>query len=601
MRKFIGTLLLGTLMGGQVLGCTLGDEGPDDTPLPEPEPTGEREPWGAPVSGGTLLVTRDGAFAVAADPDRDRVVTVDLATHEVVADLALQALDEPGRVVEDGSGRIHIALRRAGAIVTLAGPKGPVLLRRDVCAEPRGLAWQASGNQIHVACAGGELVTLLAGGGAATRTVRLDRDLRDVVVVGDKLMVTRFKTAEVLTIDAVGGVIARELPPSVQRSAFSPDTGEITQVSARPAVAWRAAALPDGSGIVVAHQRARLAPLSTSPGGYGGDMCGTPIEPTVTAFGPGRTPVAGRTLLFSALPVDLAVSPNGQSLAFAMAGDRSVRVVRASMLAGGDTDPCNLPPEDELTASEGRGIPTSVAFTPDGNLIVFYADELIISQYALPFSGDSWSVLLPGEYGYDPGREVFHQLTGAGIACASCHPEGREDGLVWEFKDLGLRRTQQVGGNILARAPYHWDGDMTDLGRLMTEVFVGRMGGQPLQTWQVTALGKWLDRLPSPAPATGADPLAVARGRSLFNSIEVGCATCHAGPIFTNNQRFDVGTGGPFKVPSLVGVGARAPFLHDGCATTLRDRFTCGGDRHGGTSNLSNGDLDDLLAFLESI
>ena len=49
--------------------------------------------------------------------------------------------------------------------------------------------------------------------------------------------------------------------------------------------------------------------------------------------------------------------------------------------------------------------------------------------------------------------------------------------------------------------------------------------------------------------------------------------SCHVGPLMTTKQIVDVGTGGAFKVPSLLGVGARAPFMHDGCATTLMDRF----------------------------
>jgi hypothetical protein len=50
-------------------------------------------------------------------------------------------------------------------------------------------------------------------------------------------------------------------------------------------------------------------------------------------------------------------------------------------------------------------------------------------------------------------------------------------------------------------------------------------------------------------------------------------------------------------------VGARAPFLHDGCAPTLLDRFgTCGGgDLHGRTSQLTAAELADMAAYLESI
>ena len=64
-----------------------------------------------PISGGTLLASRDGSRAVAADPERDSVYVVDLKTH-AVAVVALTPGDEPGRVVEDGAGRVHVALRK---------------------------------------------------------------------------------------------------------------------------------------------------------------------------------------------------------------------------------------------------------------------------------------------------------------------------------------------------------------------------------------------------------------------------------------------------------------------------------------------------------
>jgi cytochrome c peroxidase len=65
----------------------------------------------------------------------------------------------------------------------------------------------------------------------------------------------------------------------------------------------------------------------------------------------------------------------------------------------------------------------------------------------------------------------------------------------------------------------------------------------------------------------------------------------------------DVGTGGKFQVPSLVGVSQRAPFMHDGCAATLRDRFgPCGGgDKHGFTSQLTSAQITDLVAYLETL
>src|SRR4051812_46886314 len=72
-----------------------------------------------PISGGTLIVLHDGLTAVAADPEHDRVVVVDLAATSVSSTIALGAGDEPGRLVEDGAGRVHVALRGGGALLTI--------------------------------------------------------------------------------------------------------------------------------------------------------------------------------------------------------------------------------------------------------------------------------------------------------------------------------------------------------------------------------------------------------------------------------------------------------------------------------------------------
>jgi cytochrome c peroxidase len=102
------------------------------------------------------------------------------------------------------------------------------------------------------------------------------------------------------------------------------------------------------------------------------------------------------------------------------------------------------------------------------------------------------------------------------------------------------------------------------------------------------------------------DAAAVERGWTLFNDPVVACATCHSGPRFSNNQTMLVGTGKAFQVPSLLGIGARAPYMHDGCAPTLKERFSStkpcgGGDMHGKTSQLSAPQIDDLVAYLESL
>ncbi|MSP60454.1 MAG: c-type cytochrome [Myxococcales bacterium] len=130
------------------------------------------------------------------------------------------------------------------------------------------------------------------------------------------------------------------------------------------------------------------------------------------------------------------------------------------------------------------------------------------------------------------------------------------------------------------------------------------MGGPIPTKFQTVALSSWLDCIPLLAKAPPADPAAAARGDKAFHDLAgAACAACHSGPQFTSRAVVDVGTGGKFKVPSLLGVGARAPFLHDGRASTLNHRFGPGGggDQHGKTSDLTLETIADLIVYLETL
>lgn len=600
MMKTAALLLL------TVIGCTPGEDDPAETPPP---------PWGVPISGGNLHITRDGA-AVIADPDRDRILMVDLATQGILGEVAVPN-EEPGRLIEDGAGRIHVALRRGGAILTFTnGRSAEMLARRSICAEPRGLTWDAATDLVHVACAGGELVSLPAAGGAPVRTMRLDRDLRDVVMSGSRLVVTKFRSAEMMTVDGQGSVLARTVPPTVQRFGFDSSSSEPFDdglADAVPTVAWRTIALPNNR-VLVSHQRQVKGQLKTETGGYGGGCGGEgPVESALTVIDSGLPPAAVAPFARGALPVDLAVSPNGQMIAIATAGDNMVRTAPIGTLGSRDQDKCGgggggfpeFPNGPRAPGGEGDelGTPTSVSFTPNNDLVIFYpeAPALVVRKVATG-GGSSSTIVLPGGFGYDAGRELFHNQTAISLSCASCHPEARDDGAVWKFEGFGTRRTQSLGGNILARGPYHWVGDMDDLGVLMDDVFANRMAGGEATRSQKLALGPWLDRIPAPAPVAATSVAAVERGREVFTAAQ--CQTCHGGALFTNNKIVDVGTGGKFKVPSLLGIAARAPYMHTGCAATLRDRFggACGGgDAHGVTSTLTPAQIDDLVAYLESL
>ena len=94
--------------------------------------------------------------------------------------------------------------------------------------------------------------------------------------------------------------------------------------------------------------------------------------------------------------------------------------------------------------------------------------------------------------------------------------------------------------------------------------------------------------LPAP-PSLRRDAAAIERGRDLFGRRGRAARPATTASCSRTTPSSTSARAATFKVPSLLGVGARAPFMHDGCAATLEDRFgACGGgDRHGNTSQLS--------------
>ena len=211
------------------------------------------------------------------------------------------------------------------------------------------------------------------------------------------------------------------------------------------------------------------------------------------------------------------------------------------------------------------------------------------------------SIALSQTSRYDTGHDIFHMHAGSLLACASCHPEGGDDGHVWVL-DGEKRRTPSLRGTIAGTAPYHWPGDEKDFDAIVQDVYVGRMSGGSLTATQSGALSAWVNAIPAPPAPTWVDPSAAAAGRALFQNTTVGCATCHSGSKLTNNATVDVGTGGAFQVPPLVGVGWRTPLLHDGCAATIGDRFgTCSTAAHGNIASLSAQDITNLTAYLETL
>ncbi len=545
-----------------------------------------------PIMGGTLTITKDGATAVAADPDRDQIFVVDLATKKVDS-IQLQAGEVPGRIVEDARGHAYVVLRKTGQLARIDLATHQLSGRLDVCAAPRGIAYEARTDRLHVACQSGQLLSLDASDETLARQIHVADDLRDVVVSGTNLVLTRFRSAEVLVVDQSGQISQRMSPPADML------------FDRVPSVAWRAIPGPDGEVRVMHQLAATNSGVSVGPSGYGDSGCGdsivTPVMSAVSVSESGNVAVQNQlTLAGAAGPTDIAISSTGR-IAIVLAGNAwsegaAPSLVYASPEASGPVF-LNCDPASQVTPGEVKGEPVAVAFDGQGRSVVQTREPATLQLE------DGSEITLSEESRASTGLALFHMNTGAGIACASCHPEATEDSQTWLFAEIGPRRTQMVAGGISQRAPFHWEGDMPDFKTLVNKVMVERMN-LPIRPnrKQMEAFVGWVDSVERPAPRIE-DEAAVERGKALFFDANVGCNDCHSGPLFTNNRIVDVGTGGHFVVPTLVGVATRAPYIHDGCAETLKDRFSAcgGGDQHGKTSQLSDAQIDDLVAFLETL
>lgn len=491
---------------------------PAAPPAPQPAfgPLVEAAVPPPPISGGTLLVTHGGYTAVAADPDRDLVYVVDLASRRLARTIALQPGDEPGRVAEDGGGRVHVALRGGGALVTLDPATGAVLARRPVCPAPRGVAWDETTDTVVVACATGEVVTLPSAGGPPTRTVTVERDLRDVLVRKGVITVSTFRSSEVLELATDGAVLRRFSVASPQTTA---ELGPMA-----PHVAWRTFASPSG-GTVVVHQLHAALAIPTSTFEY---YCACGSAPTVIAdmtfLGPDGDVVSDELLAGDVLPVDVAISPDGRGALVAAPGnaflpDRPpLRYVALGTPVAYDAT--FLPPF--------QGTPIAVAFDAGGEALAQTREPAAL-WLVYPGGATNVSIPLSSRSRDDTGHDVFHAQTGGFIACASCHPEGGDDGHVWNFGG-SLRRTASLRGIIAGTAPYHWQGDEADFPALVADVYTKRMGGAALGADVTASLERWVQAIPAPPSPSWIDAASAARGQALFESAATGCTSCHTDP-----------------------------------------------------------------------
>jgi cytochrome c553 len=287
------------------------------------------------------------------------------------------------------------------------------------------------------------------------------------------------------------------------------------------------------------------------------------------------------------------------------------------VLAIADVSQASIRSTWQHSLGEGCG-PSGLAVDPDDGQVVAWCS---LTRKVVRLSADPALANPPTEIVHSPelaasrlsdsaqrGRELFRRgkssviSTGGAMACATCHPEARADGLSWRLQGNNLQ-TPLLAGRITDDAhPFKWDGKDPDITASLTNT-VTRLGGTGISEQQAKDLAAFVEGLEPPRKPTVDDGNAVARGKKLFDR-DAGCLSCHSGALMTDQNQYPIASDlAEVDTPSLVGLAVSAPYYHDGSAATLEALLRDNGTVHdmGDLDGLTDAQISDLVRYLKTL
>lgn len=605
-------------------------------------PTAVRAPGGVGSSivadaHGVLVAERNAGALVRADASGNPLARLELAPGL-------------GQLVRDAGGRVFVADRGADRIVEVApgDAKVPPAILRDVAVtEPYGVALTPDGATLLVtSVADQELVAIATKDLSIAWRVRLAPEPRGVAVSPDgaRAMVGFLATGAVAVVelDAKGETVRwHALDPRdhvglvESDEEFDMDEGEMVEIREAPsrfqvptdagrrlARGGFALAFVGNDRAIVPHEVAipQLVskPVVESEDSYGGVEALSPIShhlAFVARPGTARARVESqvvslhqpRAIAYDAAKDLLYVAGYGDDAIVALADASQPAPYVAWRARVGERDACGV---------DGLALADSTVFVHcelARAVIPIHTDRLEFGNaFHLDANWKRGPELAKSLRSADVerGAEVFRRandfrLSQEGqLACASCHPEGRSDGLNWRL-GKSILQTPMLAGRVASTAPYKWDGQDRDL-RHSIEHTIDRIGGDAssVSSRDLRALEAFVASLPAPRAPSVRDADAVARGKALFDGDALKCATCHSGTALTDGAQYPLASAlEQSDTPSLVGLAHTAPYYHDGSAEDLWALVTDKGSVHdmADLSGLSVAQREDLHAYLRSL
>jgi hypothetical protein len=615
----------------------------------EPTQPPEEAP-GPPTRSGALVMATEPNHLYIADPDNGAILL--FHRHDGQED-EVDVGAEPTRLVRHGR-RVWATLRGEGRLAELVEDGGTLQITRviEVGAEPFDVVVSPDGRTLYVSLSmQDEVVALDAGTLDVLDRYAVEGEPRWLATARDpwtdepQLLVVPARGARIEVITpATAGRAALDFPRA-RRSATGGCEDVLLVPRATGEVLW-----DDVEGVVWALGTYADTEMPATPAGIAGPPVRCPAETATPPSGAGYYGSASRDVIgrFNPVLVRFDQVLGGPGAAWLLnptsnpASSPFETVARAApvtldlRVAGGTSQivvgvegdqqllyfsSTNYRPSTRIVdfmvqhidARPAPGGPASVRIASLSDVELYTPHTWSRLQRTFHLTEGSAPPLpasrseLPGAV-YD-GRWLFTTTNdpkisapSSGVACASCHEDGRTDGLTWRFPDMD-RQTPSLAGPVSQTAPLTWTADVPTVeeeARLTAELRMGGLGLDRGSATRIAAYVDWTRDVLLPRP-TAAEQALVAQGRELFHRPEVGCATCHADARGTRAGPVALGRFAAIRVPALTGVAATAPYFHDGSAPTLRAVLERSRDGSmGDTSTLDEHELLALEAFLRS-
>lgn len=586
-------------------------------PATQPAPPDEPPPGGGGGEvGAALAVSPDETFAALADLDNHQVLLVSLRPGAESVTGHFTVGNAPAQLMFVGPGHLAVTERLGGTVSLYALPSGRRVRSIALASDPFGIARTPDGRAIAVTSTRPPRLTVLDAATLAVRcSVAVGREPRGALITPDgRRALVAHIAGEPLDAVELAGCTAVALPPIPMHSEETWATGQFGEVSLtahpRPSQAW--AMVADGARVWVpfmANRTGREVPPGLRKPVYGAGNV-RPETPDKTSFALAAFDTAAwrwvdvwqptsqqRVVAAPHLPMALARCADG-SLRVASAGTDAVAVVvprphRSPTIAA--TVPTVDVPQAIACLTDAR----TLTYSPVSHALEVrergQRRELATSAYPMP------------DQHYE-GRILFYsaldpRISSGGLACAGCHPDGRDDGLTW-FLRHGPRQTPTLEGRLVP--PFNWNGTEPTVTDNLDRT-INRLGGRGLPLEDFDALASYVEHGLATVPTVAvAATAAVARGREVFR--EADCASCHdPARRFTDGRSHALGglrgdeLIAAFDTPSLLGVRDTAPYFHDGRYPTLDALLRDPRHRMGDLAGVRADDRAALVAFLETL